>query len=99
MDLKKEFISKLLENSLKNAKAQLSGVGGLDLLDSIDKELLVSDMYLVCELTGEQLIQVDTALNSMLYKAYEKSITSMSEVVFKFMIAALKKEVKTKTTH
>ena len=85
MDIKKQFIENLLDNSIENAKSELQKVGlGADIFDSIDKAVLVNDMITNCTLSGEKLLEVEAFLNSELFKEYQDSVSAMADVVFKW---------------
>lgn len=87
MDIKKEFIEKLLDNSIDNAKTELQQVGlGADIFDNMDKSMLVNDMMAKCSLSGEKLLEVEAFLNSDLFKEYQDSVAGMAEVVFKWAV-------------
>lgn len=84
-NLKREFISKLLDNSIEKAKTQLAAIGiSGDVFDSIDKLQMVTEMEAACEISGEHLLEIDSFLASERFKQYEESLFKMSEVVFRF---------------
>ena len=85
MDIKKEFITNLLEKSIGSAKEHLVkiGMGDVEVFDSIDKHLIVQEMEAVCSLSGEEMVAVDSFLMSEQYRKYEESLFKMAEVLFK----------------
>lgn len=100
MDIKKEFIEKLLDNSIDNAKTELQQVGlGADIFDSIDKSVLVNDMMSKCSLSGEKLLEVEAFLSSDLFKEYQDSVAGMAEVVFKWAVKDIQESSEGKTIH
>ena len=96
-DIKKFFIERLLETSVASSKEHLSklGIEVGEMFDAIDTTILVEEMVSVCTSTGEELIMVDTFLNSDTYKTYEASAAAMAEVVFRKIFSL----VEEKTTH
>lgn len=97
---KKEFIQKLLDNSIDNAKTELKNVGlDADIFDSIDKAVLVQDMSSKCSLSGDKLLEVEAFLSSDLFKEYQESVSSMADVVFQWAVKDMQDNSKGKTIH
>ena len=87
MDIKKQFIENLLDNSIENAKTELQKVGlGADIFDSIDKAVLVNSMMDKCTLNGDKLLEVEAFLSSELFKEYQDSVSAMADVVFEWAL-------------
>lgn len=100
MDIKKEFIQKLLDNSIENAKTELKNVGlDADIFDSIDKAVLVNDMITKCTLSGEKLLEVEAFLSSELFKEYQDSVSAMADVVFKWAMNDIQESGEGKVFH
>lgn len=100
MDTKKQFIEKLLDNSIENAKTELQKVGlGADIFDDIDKQVLVNEMIGKCTLTGEKPLEVEAFLSSDLFKEYQESVSGMADVVFSWAVKDIQESSEGKTIH
>lgn len=100
MDIKKQFIENLLDNSIENAKTELQKVGlGGDIFDSIDKAVLVNSMMNKCTLNGDRLLEVEAFLSSELFKEYQDSVSAMADVVFEWALKDIQESNAGKVVH